>query len=408
MSDITVDLNSIKEFTQEHVATYKRLNPQEAHPWLFGDDKPDSFYLISEAELIDFDDVNWVDSEVGLETQYARAGGQNPELKEIAADIADFGFKLGKPTIALLKNPDNSLVPLNGRTRRLIMNSNYKDLKNFIAIIYGIIESEINADFSYTPKALSDISIFAVSANTHYDPQGTTTSEDVKREVMLAIKNGWITKSKKAIADRVAKLCGKGVFRQETRDKLTQIIYNRYTETDKVLPWSKRSVKLWRKEHDPQIKDVDWDIPKKVNGKYYDGIRYVILSSSTLEKSFGTVAREAKENPTKLIRLVIHTGVLKGAIAEANFLEKVKNFRNVWKILQDNISFAFYKGKPALNDRVSLYGVLPAIQKYHDLKKVIRFVEEDPVDNPYGLEQTDRVLAHTPPPTEEEEEKEAA
>ena len=35
MSDIYIDLNSIKEFTQEHLETYQRLNPEEAYPWLF-------------------------------------------------------------------------------------------------------------------------------------------------------------------------------------------------------------------------------------------------------------------------------------------------------------------------------------------------------------------------------------
>ena len=32
MSDIYIDLNSIKEFTHEHLETYQRLNPEEAYP----------------------------------------------------------------------------------------------------------------------------------------------------------------------------------------------------------------------------------------------------------------------------------------------------------------------------------------------------------------------------------------
>lgn len=404
--EITINLNSVKTFTEEHIKTYKKLNPKAAYPWLFGDDLPESFELINEATLLDYKDVNWLDSETKLLTQFARAGGANPEEKNIAYNIADFGFKLGpnKPAAATLCLPNNTFIPLNGRTRRKIITSNYKKITNFITVLYRIKDKYVEADGTLSKQAQSDISIFGVSSNTSEDPQGTTTTADVTREVMLAIKNEWISKDKDSISARVNKLCGKGVFRQETRDKLTQIIYNRFTDEDKVLPWSEAAVKVWREEN--KFKDADWKEPKKVGNKEYDGIIYVIVSSSTLEKSVGVVARIAKDNPTKQIRVVIHTGVLKGAIAEDNFLEKVNNFRNVFEILLNNLSFAFFSSKPAsvgIDNRICLYGVLPAIQKYHDLTKVIKFVKKDDKNNPHGLEQSGVVLAHTPPATEEQE-----
>ena len=211
--------------------------------------------------------LNWLDSETKLLTQFARAGGANPEEKNIAYNIADFGFKLGpnKPAAATLCLPNNTFIPLNGRTRRKIITSNYKKITNFITVLYRIKDKYVEADGTLSKQAQSDISIFGVSSNTSEDPQGTTTTADVTREVMLAIKNEWISKDKDSISARVNKLCGKGVFRQETRDKLTQIIYNRFTDEDKVLPWSEAAVKVWREEN--KFKDADWKEPKKVGNK---------------------------------------------------------------------------------------------------------------------------------------------
>jgi len=192
----------------------------------------------------------------------------------------------------LLEDNIKFIVQFNGKTRKIIT-SNYKKITNFITVLYKIKDKYVEADGTLSKQAQSDISIFGVSSNTSEDPQGTTTTADVTREVMLAIKNEWISKDKDSISARVNKLCGKGVFRQETRDKLTQIIYNRFTDEDKVLPWSEAAVKVWREEN--KFKDVDWKEPKKVGNKEYDGIIYVIVSSSTLEKSVGVVARIAKD-----------------------------------------------------------------------------------------------------------------
>ena len=45
--EITINVNSVKNFTEEHRKTYKKLNPKAAYPLLFGDDLPESFELIS-------------------------------------------------------------------------------------------------------------------------------------------------------------------------------------------------------------------------------------------------------------------------------------------------------------------------------------------------------------------------
>lgn len=383
MSEIYIDLNSIKEFTNEHLETYKRLNPEEAYPWLFGDELPESLYVI-DINLVDFDAVNWLDSDSGLITQTARRGGKNLKEKEIARDIASFGFKLNQPAIAVLQTEMNELIPLNGRTRRNIFGKSYSHVNNFIGIIYGIKPEYVNPDGSLTPQAESDISIFGCSSNAYTDPAGELSKEDVVREVKIAIANKWINPEIEEIQDRVYKLCGKGVFTDRTRSDLSYRIFNQYAVGNKVLPWDVSNVKLWRKKNN--LLDVTWDIPKKYGKTLYDGIMYVVVSSETLEKSVGTVARTAKDNPTKLIRVVIHTGILKGYDEETNYYGKINNFRKTWQNHLDDIAFAFFSGGPALFDRVELYGALPAVELIHDLTKIVKFVTPD-VINLEGLEQ---------------------
>jgi len=383
MSDIYIDLNSIKEFTEDHLETYKRLNPEEAYPWLFGDELPESLYVIN-TDLVDFDAVNWLDSGTGLVTQGVRAGGKNLKEKEIARDIINFGFKLTQPAISVLQKPTNEIIPLNGRTRRGICAKSYSHLKNFIGIIYGVKPEYVNPDGSLTSQAESDISIFGCAANAYTDPAGELSKEDVVREVKTAIANKWIGSTITEIQNRVDKLCGKGVFTDRTRSDLSYRIFNQYAVGNKVLPWDVPNVKLWRKKNN--LLDVTWDIPKKIGKALYDGIIYVVVSSETLEKSVGTVARTAKDNPTKLIRVVIHTGVLKGFDEETNYYGKINNFRKTWHNHLDDIAFAFFNGGPALFDRVELYGALPAVELIHDLTKIVKFVPTD-LENLVGLEQ---------------------
>ena len=383
MSDIYIDLNSIKEFTQDHLETYKRLNPEEAYPWLFGDELPESLYVIT-TDLVDFDDVNWLDSGLGVHTQGVRSGGKNLKEKEIARDIANFGFKLTQPAISVLQKPTNEFIPLNGRTRRGICANSYSHLKNFIGIVYGVKPEYINPDGSLKPQAESDISIFGCASNAYTDPAGELSKEDVVREVKGAIKKGWISSTLKEIQERVNKLCGKGVFTERTRSDLSQRIHGQYAVGDKVLPWDVPNVKLWRKKNN--LLDVTWDIPKKIGKSLYDGIVYVVVSSETLEKSVGTVARTAKDNSTKLIRVVILTGVLKGFDSEANYYGKIDNFRKTWRNHLDDIAFAFFNKSPALFERVELYGALPAVEVIHDLTKIVKFVPKND-ENKDGLEQ---------------------
>ena len=285
-----------------------------------------------------------------------------------------------------MQKPTNEIIPLNGRTRRLIFQKSYSHIKNFIGIIYGVKSEYVNPDGSLTEQAESDMSIFGCAANAYTDPAGELSKEDVVREVRNAIAKGWILPNLEEIRDRVNKLCGKGVFTDRTRCDLSFRIFNQYGSScgQKILPWDSPNIRIWRKKNN--LNNVNWDSPRKIGDQSYDGIVYSVVSSETLEKSIGVISRTAKENPTKLIRVVIHTGILKGYDPEENYLTKIDRFRKSWQNHFDDISFAFYNSKPALFDRVELYGALPAIESMHDLTKIVKFVMPDD-DNLEGLLQ---------------------
>ena len=398
---ISIDLNAVKSFTSEHLSTYKSINPKERYPHLFGEDLPKTLEVVDEAGLYDFDEVNWVDS-VGLTNQKARAGGKNTEYKKIALSIELNGFKLDKPAIGIILEPNGKgKKPLNGRTRKSIITQNYKHMTNFIGTLYKVKDEYVNENGSYKPEAQSDISVFSVVANTDTDPAGLTTKDTIYHEVNHALEQEWIKSDFASIQARVNRLCGKGIFAERTRQDLALRIYNQYSPTDKILPWDVPNVKTWRKINN--LLDVTWDKPKKIGNKIYNGIVYCVISSETLEKSVGTVARIAKENPNHQIRVIPHTGVLRGFDVEDNFLSKIDNFKKAWQTHLDNYEFAYFNDKPAQTGqecRVWLYGCLPAIQACHDLTKIIRFVDiNDDVDsedyNPHGLEQNGEAIMHS-------------
>ena len=98
--------------------------------------------------------------------------------------------------------------------------------------------------------------------------------------------------------------------------------------------------------------------------------------------------------------MIIHTGVLRGYDVKDNFLTKINDFKSAWQLHLSSLAFAFFNAQPALvgvENRICLYGCLPALQKYHDLEKVIKFVDivddkDDEDYNPYGLQQNGEAI----------------
>ena len=377
---IIVDVNATNVFTEENLETYKKLIVPEAYPWLFGEDLLPSLKVANDAALVNISDVNW---QGVLGEQTARNGGKNPKLKDIARDILSFGFKLANPAVCLFRRKNGELVPLNGRSRYEILMSNH-GFTNIIAIIYEAVDGASDDDVQ------NDCSAFGLLSNSYSDPSGDLQLEDVFHEVSLAIVKGWVVLNKipgreiediDAIRARVDLVCGKGCFTPTKREQLVYRILNTNNPSYVVKSWTSPGLaKTWMIEN--KIIDVG-----PINGRR--GIKYIVLSAETGEKSLIAAAKYAAVNPDYDIRVIIHTGTLTGFDLEENYLNKVQKFRDFWDATLSKISYAFFGGANPKNRPVSLYAVLPALSSMHNLNKLVMMKTKDLENNMTGLEQRD-------------------
>ena len=378
--NIIVDVNSTNKFTEENLETYKKLIVPEAYPWLFGEDLIPTLKVFSSEAIVNIDDVNWQDSNT---QQTARNGGKNPKIKEIARDVASYGFKLTNPAIALFRRKNGQLFPLNGRTRKEILVSNH-GFTNLIVIIYEAADDATEDEVKYACSA------FGLLANSYSDPSGDLQLEDVFREVQLAIKNGWVSFSGEdadfnedlvSIRRRVDLVCGKGCFTSTKRDQLVYRIYNTNNPQYIVKSWSSAGeTALWMKKYN--IKTIE---PK--DGKR--GIKYICLSAETGEKSLIAAAKYAFQYSDYDIRVIIHTGTLTGFDLEENYMSKINKFRDFWDATLVKLSYGFFGKSNPKKKPITLYAVLPALSSIHNLEKLVKIVTPTLENNMTGLEQSD-------------------
>jgi hypothetical protein len=377
---IIVDVNATNAFNEENLETYKKLIVPEAYPWLFGEDLLLALKVANPAALVDIADVNWASA---LNEQTPRRGGKNPKIKEIARDVASFGFKLANPAICLFRKKNGELVPLNGRTRYEILTRNH-NFTNIIAIIYEGADGASDDDVDNARSA------FGLLANSYSDPSGDLQLEDVYHEVSLAIDKGWCVLNNipgreiddiVAIRERVDLVCGKGCFTPTKREQLVYRILNTNNPTYVVKSWSTPGqAKLWLTEN-------NYISVGSINGRR--GIKYITLSAETGEKSLIAAANFADDNPDYDIRVVIHTGTLTGFDLEENYHDKVKRFRDFWDATLGKVSYAFFNGAKPRKNTVFLYGAIPALSSIHNLDKLVKFVPPNLENNMTGLEQSD-------------------
>jgi len=356
MSDeISVDVLTTKKFTKQHLNVSKKLVIKEAFPEFYGEELPKTAKHISR-QLVDMKDVYW-ESEFE-NTQMARKGGGNPKYKEIKQDIVEYGFKLKHPPVALRLLPDGCLVRLNGRTRTGILSD--LGIKNLIADIYSV-DTE------------SDASVFGLRANSNHDPAGDLSLEDVFNECVYAIQMGWIKHDILEISARINQCAGKGCFSKAKRETLAYRIYNQFEDKvfGTILAWNKTSdVKRW------MGRNGFYNIPKKQvvfqTTKEKD-VLYYVISSEYVYKAVSTASHLAVEYPGKEVRVIVHTGILTGSDITQCYIKRLQEFSSKWNFQMKSLSQAYFGGVPSNNNKVKLYGALPAISSLHDLNKMVVF-----------------------------------
>ena len=407
LSNEYIEKDGKKRFTQAHLEKSIELINKDAYPEYFGDEIIDGLVLAStdDIRLIDDSRITWdtgsgsviggakaLKSLFSNITQNSRVGGKNPKYKEVKADISTYGYKLRNIPIMVLSNPDGTYTPINGRTRSQILKSYGFD--NLICIVYEAEEGK-------EPIEIADsVSKMGLKSNAENDPAGDLMLEDVYQEGFKAIKKGFIKLSDDAdanyqiVLERVNEVCGKGRFTLDKRTMIASRIVNIFATSGRVYSWSvKGEADEWmRKSKFKNIEPV-YDTEGRLVKR---GIVYIVIASSTLEKSMGRAVTTACDNRDCDVRVIIHTGTLTGYVPAETYIRKVYNFRKDWSSLLNNLSFAFFRNQSHSASPISLYGALPAVELLGDMKYLKRFIPytvsslDDLIDNEYfddGLEE---------------------
>jgi len=383
---IVVNVNSTDHFTTDDLMNHKQIVSHEAEPEFFSDELlPDSLKWV-ETALVEKTEVSIpADFDTNF-SQNARRGGKNPRFKDIQRSIQNFGYKLKHVAIAVFRDENGILWYINGRTRVQIL-----DLAGFKNLIVNIYEAR---EGFTTDQILSDLSIFACSCNAYTDPSGDLQLEDVYREICHAIDKGWLgdyfnltdNERLEAIGQRIASICGDGIFTDVKRSSLQFRIHNQYNPDCKILSWSLPTEhKAW------MLKNNYVDVPpvykdKAKNSLSKLGIKWIVVSSSTGDKSFMSAVESAVDNPDYKIRVVMHTGTITDYDVEEGYRNKVSAFRDFWSKRLLQLGAALFHGETASQHRVCLWGAIPAIESLHDLTKIVKFVGSTPI-HPTGVIQ---------------------
>ena len=383
LSNGNLDKDGYKRFVEANLQTSLRLINQDAWPEYFGDGIMSGLKLAVEnsIRLIDNSLIKW-DKDLDNITQGSRAGGKNRKYEEVRKDISNFGFKLRNIPILVYDNGDGTYTPINGRTRSEILRTHRFD--NFICVVYQKIKGTSHKE------VLNAISKFSLRSNAENDPAGDLMLADVYTEGCRAIEEDWITLTgdtfidNKTVKDRVDEVCGEGIFTELKRTYVTQQILNTYKTHHRVKSWSVTGAATdWVKNSKFQdikpLYDENDNLVKK-------GLKYVVVASSTLEKSMLSVAATAYANKDYKIRVLIHTGTLGGFDVEENYVQKIYMFRKGWNEKLAESSYSFFNNKNPTGSIIELYGALSSVEDLGDFDKIKKFV-------PYTVSSYDDLIS---------------
>ena len=282
LSNDNLTKDGSKKFSQDNCDIAISLIVREAYPEYFGEGITKGLELDNNCiRLVDDSLINWTSRGSNI-TQASRAGGKNTKFKEVSQDISNYGYKLRNIPILVCKNDDGTYTPINGRTRTEILRR--FGFTNFICIVYKASKGVSNK------KKLDAISKMGLKANAENDPAGDLMIEDVYWEGCYAIDNDFITLTGNydqdlvTIRARVDEVCGEGTFTD----------LNTYNKFNQVISWSvKGATDEWLKNSKFKtinaIKNAKGDVIKR-------GIKYIIVSSETLDKSLMRAISTAFDN----------------------------------------------------------------------------------------------------------------
>ncbi len=360
--EVVIDLLQTDEFTEAHLKITEEI--YESHwktfyPELFGDKLPDA---------IEFEKFDLMPALARTGVQKNRAGGKTNRAKylEIKQNIERNGWKLKYPPISWFRwndNPDGC-VTITGDTRGEILAHTPFEMKKWIVAIY-------KRKPGYTDEQVQDaIDSCGLRFNAIHDPAAPLSTADVKVVVTRMVERYLDTDGEAGVAPtmdeiekRVDYVCGEGVFQPATRQFLIYEIYNNFNPEDIVVSWSDNKLAKYRIS----------SFLTRTNLVDTDKVKYIHTSFELYSKAFTRACDKAAEFPDAEVRIVIHTGTLKGFNLRSVYTNRVQKFISCFKNILNVVAGASDNG--ATFSRIKIYGALPALGSVHNLE-VPFFVNE--------------------------------
>lgn len=205
--------------------------------------------------------------------------------------------------------------------------------------------------------------------NAIHDPAAPLSTFDVKRTVTKAIQRYLDTDGKAgvaptldAITSRVDYVCGEGIFQPATKLNLIYEIYNNFNPHDVVISWSDVATAKYRiSSFMTRSKLVDTD-----------KVKYLWTSFELYSKAFTRACKIAAEYPNAEVRIIIHTGTLKGYDLSSVYKLRVQKFVSEFENIVHVVGAAADKDATdlvgATFSRIKIYGALPTLGANHDLE----------------------------------------
>ena len=353
-NEVVINLLEIDEFTEEHLNIVKEIYENHwktFYPELYGDKLPDA---------IEFEKFDTLPALARTGKQRNRAVGktQPAKYKEIKQNIERNGWKLKYPPISWFRwndNPDG-YVTITGDTRGEILAYSPFQTKNLIVAIY-------KRKPGYTDEQVQDaIDSCGLRFNAIHDPAAPLSTADVKRTVTNMCQRYLDTDGEAGVAPtmdeiekRVDYVCGEGVFQPATRQFLIYEIYNNFHPEDIVVSWSDNKLAKYR---------ISSFLARNMLVDT-DKIKYIHTSFELYSKAFTRACDKARGFPDAEVRIVIHTGTLKGFDLRGVYKKRIQKFVANFKNIVNAVSGASDNG--ATFSRIKIYGALPALGSVHNL-----------------------------------------
>ena len=366
---VTTDELMSKGLSQTHLDFYENTMLSvwlQTEPESFGELLPKGLEFVG-FKLRNMDDIPPF-HQIHRETKSGagdKKGNKNPKKVEIGNSIRDNGYKLKyMPPAVLLGKPTYDEEWLTGNTRGEIFKDEH--FKNIIVAEYK---------FTGTPKQRQEAIIKAGQIfNTSHDPASPPSQENI---IKAMIELGELYKetdgevgvnpnSIDQLVDLAEELCGKGVYRLETRTDMAYVVYNLESPDQKIISWSSTGVgrKYNTNKHKSTYNLID-----------NDKVIYLVSESNSPTKSFAQLINALEEYPDCEIRLVCHTSTLTSYDIHNTYKKRIHDYITKMKGKMNQVKRVF-GDKDKSFDRVVFWGAYPAMQEHHDLEKLVRVTKD--------------------------------